>query len=665
MNMDPNSRAKIDKCLTNGKNSSWVGKTFRFNGKALIERLRGKRILFVGDSLNRNQWNSMICMLNSLISGVKNTSGGLDGQLYTFKAIDYSISIDFYWAPMLVESNGDSPTNHRCDDRIVGIKSIEKHAKHWLDDPNQEYEEVDSLRAYKMGLRTWSKWTQTHIDPSKTKLFFMGVTATHLRWVYDNSSRYPLYKEHECPYLEETFACQTYGRKDVKYLEWRWQPHSCNFPTFNGKALIERLRGKRILFVGDSLNRNQWISMICMLNSLIPGVKNAGGGLDGLLHTFKAIDYNISIDFYWAPMLVESIATHSRAKEWGGKNHANCYGETEPVMDDRFWERRTDPQMLSVLESSLRKLKAKGKRMAVVVVVLEVYGLEPCNGSKKPEGGSKSDVDSGMNGVERQHDGMHRPLVFASFLDEEPSKKKVNFCTLQMEQTNLADVLIHMSLILEVHSTNHPWTIAKHRLETLDRCKLKKEKSFYHRYFLETILFPIVAHKPFRNGKASLLRVNMKEKAMQKKNKYYLQVAIKEVVVGLPAARSTERLEILDDERHVISFSVVGGDHRLANYRSVTTLHPNPTGNGTVVVESYVVDIPPGNTKEEPCVFVDTIVKCNLQSLAQIAENKLQQKISSRSVERAAGRPEMTCTSRKVPTSPLPTRTLQLLTKCL
>ncbi|KAL7229225.1 hypothetical protein ACSBR2_007845 [Camellia fascicularis] len=93
------------------------------------------------------------------------------------------------------------------------------------------------------------------------------------------------------------------------------------------------------------------------------------------------------------------------------------------------------------------------------------------------------------------------------------------------------------------------------------------------------------------------------------------------VVSGLPAASSTERLEILDDERHVISFSVIGGDHRLNNYRSVTTLHQSPTGFGTVVVESYVVDIPPGNTKDETCVFVDTIVRCNLQSLAQIAEN--------------------------------------------
>lgn len=108
------------------------------------------------------------------------------------------------------------------------------------------------------------------------------------------------------------------------------------------------------------------------------------------------------------------------------------------------------------------------------------------------------------------------------------------------------------------------------------------------------------------------------------------------VVSGLPAASSTERLEILDEERHVLSFSVVGGDHRLSNYRSVTTLHHASSsdvgsggGNRTVVVESYVVDIPAGNTKEETCVFVDTIVKCNLHSLSKIAEDLARRNDSS------------------------------------
>ncbi|KAL5203346.1 hypothetical protein ABZP36_014298 [Zizania latifolia] len=92
------------------------------------------------------------------------------------------------------------------------------------------------------------------------------------------------------------------------------------------------------------------------------------------------------------------------------------------------------------------------------------------------------------------------------------------------------------------------------------------------------------------------------------------------VVSGLPATSSRERLEILDDERRVLSFRVVGGEHRLSNYRSVTTVHETASGAGTLVVESYVVDVPLGNTADETRVFVDTIVRCNLQSLARTAE---------------------------------------------
>ncbi|KAI4384553.1 hypothetical protein MLD38_002693 [Melastoma candidum] len=93
------------------------------------------------------------------------------------------------------------------------------------------------------------------------------------------------------------------------------------------------------------------------------------------------------------------------------------------------------------------------------------------------------------------------------------------------------------------------------------------------------------------------------------------------VVSGLPAACSRERLEILDEERHVIGFRMVGGDHRLENYRSVTTVHVGEGEGTAVVVESYVVDVPEGNTEEETRVFVDTIVRCNLQSLARVAED--------------------------------------------
>lgn len=95
------------------------------------------------------------------------------------------------------------------------------------------------------------------------------------------------------------------------------------------------------------------------------------------------------------------------------------------------------------------------------------------------------------------------------------------------------------------------------------------------------------------------------------------------VISGLPASTSTERLEILDDEKHILSFRVMGGDHRLNNYQSVTSVNEFISmENGEVyciILESYVVDIPEGNSEEDTRVFVDTVVKLNLAKLAELA----------------------------------------------
>uniref|UniRef100_A0A2P2JPW2 Abscisic acid receptor PYR1 n=1 Tax=Rhizophora mucronata TaxID=61149 RepID=A0A2P2JPW2_RHIMU len=96
------------------------------------------------------------------------------------------------------------------------------------------------------------------------------------------------------------------------------------------------------------------------------------------------------------------------------------------------------------------------------------------------------------------------------------------------------------------------------------------------------------------------------------------------VISGLPAATSTERLDILDDDRRVTGFSIIGGEHRMKDYRSVTTVHQLELGGRiwTVVLESYVVDVPEGNTDEDTRLFADTIVKLNLQKLASLAEGQ-------------------------------------------
>ncbi|CAM8941094.1 hypothetical protein QQ045_014128 [Rhodiola kirilowii] len=100
--------------------------------------------------------------------------------------------------------------------------------------------------------------------------------------------------------------------------------------------------------------------------------------------------------------------------------------------------------------------------------------------------------------------------------------------------------------------------------------------------------------------------------------------SVREVNVksGLPATTSTERLELLDDVEHILSMRIVGGDHRLKNYSSTITVHPEVIDGrpGTLVIESYVVDVPEGNTKDETCYFVEALIKCNLKSLADVCE---------------------------------------------
>ncbi|KAL5752466.1 hypothetical protein ACOSQ2_022973 [Xanthoceras sorbifolium] len=92
------------------------------------------------------------------------------------------------------------------------------------------------------------------------------------------------------------------------------------------------------------------------------------------------------------------------------------------------------------------------------------------------------------------------------------------------------------------------------------------------------------------------------------------------IVSGLPATKSMERLDELDDDLHVMQVSVVGGDHRLRNYHSTTSLKEIEGGRKTVVMESYVVDVPEGNSCDDTYTFAETIIGCNLRSLARVLE---------------------------------------------
>ncbi|KAJ0681948.1 putative PMR5 domain, PC-Esterase [Helianthus annuus] len=82
-------------------------------------------------------------------------------------------------------------------------------------------------------------------------------------WVKDKS--YQLYKPGSCSLIDEQFSCFNNGRLNNAYQMLKRKHKSCTLPRLDGSHMLQLLRGKRLVFVGDSLSRNMWESLVCIL----------------------------------------------------------------------------------------------------------------------------------------------------------------------------------------------------------------------------------------------------------------------------------------------------------------------------------------------------------------------------------------------------------------
>ncbi|XVF60882.1 hypothetical protein PTKIN_Ptkin08bG0084100 [Pterospermum kingtungense] len=129
-------------------------------------------------------------------------------------------------------------------------------------------------------------------------------------WVYDPDQS-PVYDSAMCPFLSDRVSCQRNGRPDKEYERWRWEANGCEIPRFDAKDLLERLRGKRVVMVGDSINYGQWESLACLLYSAAPYKSQ----VDVRNRVFRVESYNLIVEFHWAQFLVEILVNKTSGKK--------------------------------------------------------------------------------------------------------------------------------------------------------------------------------------------------------------------------------------------------------------------------------------------------------------------------------------------------------------
>lgn len=137
----------------------------------------------------------------------------------------------------------------------------------------------------------------------------VGCDIFNGSWVLDDA--YPLYNASECPFAEQGFNCLGNGRSDNDYLKWRWKPKHCDLPRFDEYSILERFRNKRIVFVGDSMSRTQWESLICLLMTRVEDKKSVyevnGNNITKRIRFLgvRFSSFNFTIEFFRSVFLVQ------------------------------------------------------------------------------------------------------------------------------------------------------------------------------------------------------------------------------------------------------------------------------------------------------------------------------------------------------------------------
>ncbi|KAK8935571.1 hypothetical protein KSP39_PZI013195 [Platanthera zijinensis] len=164
---------------------------------------------------------------------------------------------------------------------------------------------------------------------NNTRLPCRGATADliHGFWIRDSEQgnhRPPLY-DASCPFHRNAWNCLRNARDNMEAINsWVWIPQGCDglpLSRIDPAVFVSAMRGRRIGFVGDSLNENFIVAFLCTLRYADPGArkwKRKGAWRGGYFPKFDlTVAYHRSVllaKYTWQPVEQFDIPNKNRLK---------------------------------------------------------------------------------------------------------------------------------------------------------------------------------------------------------------------------------------------------------------------------------------------------------------------------------------------------------------
>lgn len=89
--------------------------------------------------------------------------------------------------------------------------------------------------------------------------------SDHYCNLYEGSWVRAPFEEGDCPIDLVPLNRQCSNKHDKEYLNYKWQPTNCDLPLFDVNGFLGKYKGKTVMFVGDSIAQNQWMSLACLI----------------------------------------------------------------------------------------------------------------------------------------------------------------------------------------------------------------------------------------------------------------------------------------------------------------------------------------------------------------------------------------------------------------